>query len=105
MKYIFEIHIKEGYTAEDYAEAWLRASELIQRAPGACGTELHRMIGDPDRLIAIAHWENKASRDAMESQHNSDVAEIIRNAAAFCEIRPIGEFEDPEWAVNTSTDH
>jgi sugar (pentulose or hexulose) kinase len=45
MKYIFEIPIKEGYTAEDYAEAWLRASELIQRAPGACGTELHRMIG------------------------------------------------------------
>jgi hypothetical protein len=37
MKYIFEIPIKEGYTAEDYAEAWLRASELIQRAPGACG--------------------------------------------------------------------
>jgi heme-degrading monooxygenase HmoA len=54
MKYIFEIHIKEGYTAEDYAEAWLRASELIQRAPGAIGTELHRMIGDLDRLIAIA---------------------------------------------------
>jgi heme-degrading monooxygenase HmoA len=105
MKYIFEIHIKEGYTAEDYAEAWLRASELIQRAPGACGTELHRMIGDPNRLIAIAQWENKASRDAMESQHNPDVAEIIRSAAAFCEIRPIGEFEDPEWVVNPSTGH
>jgi heme-degrading monooxygenase HmoA len=89
MKYIFETHIKEGYTAEDYAKAWLRASELIQRAPGACGTELLRVIGDPDRLIAIAQWENKASRDAMESQHNPDVAEIIRSAAAFCEIRPL----------------
>jgi heme-degrading monooxygenase HmoA len=105
MKYIFEIHIKEGYTAEDYAEAWLRASELIQRAPGACGKELHRMIGDPDRLIAIAQWENKASRDAMELQHNPDVAEIVRSAAAFCEIRPIGEFEDPERVVNPSTGH
>jgi hypothetical protein len=58
------------------------------------------MIGDPDRLIAIAQWENKTSRDAMELQHNPDVAEIVRTAAAFCEIRPMGEFEDPERVVN-----
>ncbi|MBQ0833157.1 antibiotic biosynthesis monooxygenase [Marinobacter sp.] len=100
MKYIFEVHIKEGYTAEDYADAWVRASELIQRAPGARGTELHRKIGDPDTLIAIAHWDSKASRDAMEAQHSPDVAEIIRSAAPFCEIRPLGEFEEPEWVVN-----
>jgi heme-degrading monooxygenase HmoA len=100
MKYIFEVHIREGYTAEDYAEAWVRASELIQRAPGALGTELHRKIGEPDTLIAIAHWDSKASRDAMESQHHPDVAEIIRSAVPFCEIRPLGEFEDPEWVVN-----
>ncbi len=25
MKYIFEVHIREGYTAEDYADAWVRA--------------------------------------------------------------------------------
>jgi len=103
MKYIFEVHIREGYTAEDYADAWVRASELIQRAPGARGTELHRKIGDPDTLIAIAHWDSKASRDAMESQDNSNVAEIIRSAAPFCEIRPFGEFEDPEWVVNPPT--
>jgi hypothetical protein len=39
----------------------------------------------------------------MESQHNPDVAEIIRSAAPFCEIRPLGEFEDPEWVVNPPT--
>lgn len=99
MKYIFEVYIKEGYTAEDYADAWVRASELIQRAPGAQGTQLHRKIGDPDTLIAIAYWDSKASRDAMESKHNSDVADIIRTAAPFCEIRALGEFEDPEWVV------
>ncbi|UQG54954.1 MULTISPECIES: antibiotic biosynthesis monooxygenase [unclassified Marinobacter] len=103
MKYIFEVQIREGYTAEDYADAWVRASELIQRAPGARGTELHRKIGDRDTLIAIAHWDSKASRDAMESQDNSDVVEIIRSAAPFCEIRPFGEFEDPEWVVNPPT--
>jgi len=99
MKYIFEVHIKEGHKAEDYADAWVRASEIIQQAPGARGTELHRKIGDPDTLIAIASWDSKGQRDAMEGRHNPTVAGIIRSAAPFCEIRPIGEFEDPEWVV------
>ncbi|BES72820.1 hypothetical protein RE428_38380 [Marinobacter nanhaiticus D15-8W] len=99
MKYIFEVQIKDGYTAEDYADAWVRASRLIQQAPGARGTELHRKIGDPTRLIAIAHWDSKASRDAMEDQHNPEVAEIIKSAAPFCEIRALGEFDEPEWVV------
>lgn len=99
MKYIFEVHIKPGHKAEDYADAWVRASEIIQRAPGARGTELHRKIGDPDRLIAIASWDSKAQRDAMEGQHDPTVAAIIKSAAPFCEIHPIGEFEDPEWVV------
>jgi hypothetical protein len=85
MKYIFEVHIKDGHTAEEYADAWVRASEIIQR--------------DPRTLIAIASWDSKEQRDAMEGQHNPDVAAIIRSAAPFCEIRPLGEFEDPEWVV------
>ncbi|WP_193074384.1 antibiotic biosynthesis monooxygenase family protein [Pseudomonas sp. FME51] len=99
MKYIFEVHIKEGYRAEDYADAWVRASEIIQQAPGARGTELHRKIDDSDTLIAIASWDSKAQRDAMEGRHDPTVAAIIKSAAPFCEIRPIGEFEDPEWVV------
>ncbi|MCA1766684.1 MAG: antibiotic biosynthesis monooxygenase [Idiomarina sp.] len=99
MKYIFQVRIKEGHTAEEYADAWVRASEIIQQAPGARGTELHQKIGDDKTLIAIASWDSKEQRDAMEGQHNPDVAEIIRNAAPFCEITPLGEFEDPEWVV------
>ncbi|MDX1755406.1 MAG: antibiotic biosynthesis monooxygenase family protein [Marinobacter sp.] len=99
MKYIFEVRVKEGYSAEDYAEAWVRASELIQQAPGARGTELHRKIGDPNTLIAIAHWDSKDDRDAMEAQHDPEIAEIIRSAAPFVEIRRVGEFEEPEWVV------
>lgn len=99
MKYIFEVHIRQNFTADDYADAWVRASELIQRAPGALGTELHRKIGDPKTLIAIAHWESKAARDAMEAQHSSRVDEIIKSASPFVEIRLIGEFEEPEWVV------
>ena len=46
MHYLFEVTAKPGYTIEQYAEAWVRASELIQQAPGAQGTRLHRKIGD-----------------------------------------------------------
>ncbi len=99
MKYIFEVFIKPGYQAEDYAEAWVRASEIIQQAAGARGTELHRKLDDPNCLIAIASWDSKQQRDAMESQHNEQVAAIIRGAATFCEVRPLGEFADPEWVV------
>ena len=85
MKYLFEVHIKPGHHAEEYADAWVRASEIIQQAPGARGTELHRKLDDPNVLIAIASWESKAARDAME--------------AHVCDIRPLGEFDEPEWVV------
>jgi heme-degrading monooxygenase HmoA len=101
MKYIFEVHIKEGHKAEDYADAWVRASRLIQQAPGALGTELHRSLNNPNKLIAIAHWDSKSSRDAMEAKHDPAVAEIIKSAAPFCEIRTIGEFDEPEWVVES----
>jgi len=99
MKYIFEVTIKPGYTAEQYADAWVRASKLIQQAPGALGTELHRKIDEPDKLIAIAHWASKAQRDAMESQHDPEIAKIIKSAAPFVEIRSLGGYEEPEWVV------
>ncbi len=99
MKYIFEIRVREGHSAEEYADAWVRASKLIQQAPGARGTELHRKIGDPNALIAIAHWDSKHDRDAMESRHDPRIADIIRSAAPFVEIRRVGEYEEPEWVV------
>lgn len=102
MKYLFEVHIKPGHSAEEYADAWLRASALIQQAAGARGTELHRKLDDPNVLIAIASWESKQHRDAMEAQPNEEIAAIIRSAAPFCEIRPLGEFNDPEWVVMPS---
>ena len=56
MKFIFEVRMKPGYTLEEYADAWIRASEIIQRTPGAHGTYLHRKIGSIDTLLAIATW-------------------------------------------------
>jgi hypothetical protein len=97
--FVFEVRIKPGYTAEQYAEAWVEASEIIQSAPGARGTRLHRKIGDPSRLLAIASWEDKPARDAAEAARDDRVRAIIDAQARFVEIAVVGEFEDPEWMV------
>jgi hypothetical protein len=99
MLFIFEVSIKSGYSAEQYADAWVKASEIIQRAPGARGTRLHRKIGSPDTLLAIATWESKAARDAMEGALPETVRKIIEAEARFVDVRLIGEFEAPEWSV------
>ena len=99
MYFLFEVHIRPGHSAEQYADAWLRASHLIQRAPGARGTRLHRKIGDDGILLAITSWDSKAARDAMEARPDEQVRAIISSPAPFVDIRLIGEFEDPEWEV------
>ncbi len=99
MHFIFEVDVKPGYTAEQYAEAWVRASKIIQQASGAQGTRLHRKIGDPGVLLAIATWESKAARDLMEAEQSERVKAIISLQAEFVDVRVLGEFEDPEWVV------
>lgn len=103
MHFIFEVHVKPGYSAEQYADAWVRASELIQKAPGARGTRLHRKIGDASVLLAIATWQSKAARDAMEARPDKRIRAIIAEQAQFVDIRVIGEFEDAEWVVTPGT--
>jgi heme-degrading monooxygenase HmoA len=98
--FVFEVHVRPGHTAEAYADAWVRASEIIQRAPGARGTRLHRKIGDDHKLLAIASWESKAQRDAMEANPAAEVQRIIAEQAEFVDVRVIGEFEDPDWIVD-----
>ena len=100
MHFIFEVHMKPGYPPESYAQAWIRASEMIQQAPGALGTRLHRKIGEPNVLLAIATWESKAARDAMEARPNYQVLDIIGVQAEFVEVKVIGEYEAPEWEVD-----
>ena len=101
MYFVFEVRIKSGYTTQQYADAWLRASRLIQSAPGARGTRLHRKIDDASSLLAIASWESKQCRDAMEAEGNDEIRRIISEQAEFVEVRVIGEFEDADWSVET----
>jgi len=99
MKFVFEVRMKKGYTVEEYATAWVEASRIIQQAPGALGTYLHRKIGEPDTLLAIAHWESKALRDAKDDRRSETVRKILEKHARTCEISIVGEYEEPEWAV------
>ena len=99
MIFLFEVYIQPGYRAEQYAEAWVRASEFLQAAPGARGTRLHRKIGDDGVLLAIASWDSKTARDAMDSSPPEEAQRIIAEQAEFVRVEVIGEFEDPEWQV------
>lgn len=81
MKFIFLVRMKPGYTVAEYAEAWVRASKIIQQTPGAKGTYLHRKIGSPDTLLAIAHWESKAHRDAKDDRSSDTVRAILEKHA------------------------
>jgi len=97
MLFIFEVRIKPGYSAEQYAEAWLRASEIIQEAPGARGTRLHRKLGQPEVLLAVASWDSKADRDAAPTMRDRRVQRFIAEQAEFVDIEVVGEFDDPDW--------
>jgi hypothetical protein len=99
MIFVFEIRIKSGYSPERYSEAWVEASKIIQSSLGAKGTRLHRRIGADDRLLAIAQWESKSSRDAAESNRDERVQVILDAQSDYVEIQIVGEFEDPEWVV------
>lgn len=99
MHYIFEVTVRDGYSVEQYADAWVRVSRYIQQAPGALGTRLHRKIGHPDTVLAIATWDSKASRDAMEADPPAEIRRLIDAQMPYVDIHFIGEFEAPEWQV------
>ena len=99
MLYVFEVHIKPGHTAEQYADAWVRASKIIQRAPGARGTRLHGRRNGPTGWLGIAVGESKLQRDAMEASPSDAVKTSIASQAPFVDIRVVGEFDDPQWIV------
>ena len=99
MHFIFEVHMQPGYPPERYAQAWVRASEVIQQSAGAQGTRLHRKIGEPDVLLAIATWASREQRLAMEENMDARVRAIIEQQAEFVAVKLIGEYEAPEWEV------
>ncbi len=99
MKYIFEVTVTPGFSVQEYAAGWVEASQIIQQSEGAQGTFLHRKIGAPDTVLAIAHWESKAHRDAKDDSRSERVKAILAKHARVVSVKVIGEYEDPEWQV------
>ena len=106
MRFIFQVRIKKGRTLKEYVEAWKRASAVIQRMPGARGTRLHRAIGDPSSLLAIAKWDSKETRDRAMARLREDPAtiETLDQHLELGEFSLIGEFEEAEWSVDGEDD-
>lgn len=99
MKYVFEIAIKDGHTAQEYIDAWKAGSALIQAQAGAQGTTLHRKLGEPHTLLAIATWMSKAARDAAMArldQAPPDVRRAVHRHRDLADIRILGHFEEIE---------
>ena len=63
-------------------------ASFTQQAPGARGTRLHRKIGDDRTLLAIASWDSKAARDAMEANPSEEVRRIIAEQKLQAKSRP-----------------
>lgn len=99
MKFIFEVTMKPGFSVEEYAQGWVKASEIIQQTPGARGTYLHRKVGEPNKVLAIAHWDSKEARDAKNDKRDATVRAILEKHARNCDIKVIGEYDEPEWQV------
>lgn len=101
MKFIFEVEIKKGCTEQQFVEAWQQGSAIIQRQPGAQGTLLHRFIGSPSKLLAIASWESLEHRNAAMERLSSDaqIRPFLTLHEQFGDVRIIGEFEEPQWRV------
>ena len=99
MKFIFEVRVKPGFSVDEYAKGWVEASEIIQQSAGAKGTYLHRIIGHSDTVLAIAHWESKAHRDAKDDSRSAKVKAILEKHAKVVEVSVIGEYDEPQWQV------
>ncbi len=101
MKFIFEVTINPGYKLEDYAEIWEAESKIIQKEPGALGTRLHRCIGVPSKLVAIASWQSKELRDAAidNLKDNEELKQLVARKDKVATLNRLGEFEEPEWIV------
>jgi len=93
MKFIFEVRIKPGHTPEQYADTWVRVSRILQQAPGARGTRLHRKIGDPNRLLAIEEnpKTNARLRQAGFDLRTFPASELCINGSGgpTCLTRPL----------------
>lgn len=97
MKFIFQVKLRLGHSANDYIEAWKNSSAIIQPSAGAEGTWLFRKIGQPDTFLAIANWESVEARDAAMkklSESGAEIQSVYKKHNEHGTIHIVGTFEE-----------
>jgi hypothetical protein len=54
-------------------------------------------------VLAVASWDSKVARAALESRCDERVAELLVEAAEHRTVLVIGEFDEPDWLVLPDT--
>ena len=97
MIYIFEVELTQGIEFRQYLAAWKRGSEVIQKSAGARGIRLYQKIGEQNKLLNIAHWDSKMSREmAMEALRHADAAThmLLHKHHDFGKVTVIGSYDE-----------
>ncbi len=101
MKFVFEVTLKPKATRQQFIDAWKKSSAIINKQPGARGSELYEKIGE-DGFLAVASWDSREARDkAMEALRSVDdeTRKVLDRGMDYGYVKIIGNFEDAEWKV------
>ena len=97
MIYVFQVELSRGVELRQYLGAWRRGSEVIQKSAGARGIRLYQKIGEQNKLLNVAHWDSKVSRDmAMEALRHADAAThaLLHRHQDFGTVTVIGSYDE-----------
>ncbi|MEK7603187.1 MAG: hypothetical protein AAB459_03015 [Patescibacteria group bacterium] len=77
-KFIWKIQIDRKFTEQEFINFWRETSTILQKYKGAAGTIIHKVEGEERTYMAIASWQTKADRDAMQADTDSGDSELAK---------------------------
>ena len=93
---IFE-HCPKPDQEVQFIAQWQWGSDIIQTYPGARGSKLFRMNGNPGRIYAMAEWDSKEARAAAVERirrERTDADLVLRGHEKYLESHvTLGEFD------------
>ena len=66
-RFVWKIKLNDPEEEQAFIDHWKEGSSILQEYPGALGTHLHRVRNEPGSFFAVAEWESKQARDAMQT--------------------------------------
>jgi heme-degrading monooxygenase HmoA len=67
-RYIWKIKLDNPDREDEFIQHWKDGSTILQQFPGALGTHMHKVRGEEHSFFAVAEWESKDARDAMQKE-------------------------------------